>query len=49
VRQSIAYGYLPLNNAEVGTPLEVYYYGERYPATVRADPLYDPENAKLRS
>jgi len=49
VRQSIAYGYLPLEHSEDGAPVEVYYYGERYPATVRTEPLYDPENHKLRA
>ncbi len=49
VRQSIAYGYLPLDHAEDGTPAEVYYYGKRYPATVRPEPLYDPGNRKLKA
>ena len=49
VRQSIAYGYLPLDRAVDGTPVEIYYYGQRYPATVRPEPLYDPENRKLKA
>ena len=48
VRQSIAYGYLPMDYAAVGTKVEVYYFGDRYTATVVQEPVYDPENAKLR-
>jgi len=48
VGQSIAYGYLPLEHAAPGTPVEIYYYGQRHPARVRPEPLYDPENVKLK-
>jgi dimethylglycine oxidase len=48
VRQSIIYGYLPTEQAQVGTPVEVYFFGQRYKATVRPEPLYDPENLKLK-
>jgi glycine cleavage system aminomethyltransferase T len=41
VGQSIAYGYLPLPLAEVGTRLEVEYFGVCHGATVAAEPLYD--------
>lgn len=49
VRQSIAYGYLPVEYAAEGSKAEIYYYGNRYPATVRKEPLYDPENTKLKA
>lgn len=49
VKQSLAYGYLPLDHATPGTQLQVYYFGSHYPATVAAEPLYDPANLKLRS
>jgi glycine cleavage system aminomethyltransferase T/glycine/D-amino acid oxidase-like deaminating enzyme len=45
-------GYLPVDAAEVGTPLAVEYLGERYPATVGAvgsTALFDPENSRLRA
>ncbi len=48
VRQSIAYGYLPMEYAAEGTKVEVYYFGERHTATVVKEPLYDPENTKLK-
>ncbi len=49
VRQSIAYGYLPIEYSNEGTQVEIYYYGNRYPAIARKEPLYDPENYKLRT
>ncbi|HYN89410.1 MAG TPA: aminomethyltransferase family protein, partial [Ardenticatenaceae bacterium] len=45
----IAYGYLPLEHAAEGTKLEIEYFGQRYPATVSCEPLYDPKHAKLRA
>ena len=32
----IAYGYLPMNYAEVGTSIDILYFGERLQATVGA-------------
>jgi glycine cleavage system T protein len=49
VRQSIAYGYLPATHAPQGTKVDVSFFGRHYPATVRPEPLYDPENRRLRS
>jgi glycine cleavage system aminomethyltransferase T len=49
VRQSIAYGYLPIEHSDEGAKVEIYYYGDRHPATVRKEPLYDPENLKLKA
>ena len=45
----ILYGYLPLDYAREGTQLEVEYCGERYPATVVSEPLYDRDMARLRA
>jgi glycine cleavage system aminomethyltransferase T len=44
--------YLPPDVAAVGTQLAVEYFAERYPVTVAAadaTPLFDPENARIRS
>ena len=49
VGKSIAYGYLPVERAEVGGRLEIEYFGRRYPATVSEEPLYDPAMSRLRS
>ena len=48
IGQSIAYGYLPADHAAEGTKVELCFFGRRYGATVRHDPLYDPEGQKLR-
>lgn len=48
VGTDIAYGYLPGELAREGTELEVIYFGERLPARVGADPLFDPKMTRLR-
>ncbi|MSU47194.1 MAG: FAD-dependent oxidoreductase [Lacunisphaera sp.] len=49
VGRSIAYGYLPAACAAEGTKVEIYYFGRRHPATVAKEPLFDPQNQRLRS
>ena len=44
----IAYAWLPAS-VTVGTPVEIAYFDRRVPATVVAEPLVDPEMAKIRS
>jgi dimethylglycine dehydrogenase len=48
LRQSIALAYVRTDLAVPGTKLEVEILGERRPAVVAREPLYDPENARLR-
>ena len=48
VNQSIAYGYLPVEYTPADTPLEVLWFGERIPAVVRREPLYDPANSRVK-
>lgn len=45
----IAYAYLPVAYSEPGTVVEIMYFGQRLPATVRRDPLFDPDNARLKA
>jgi glycine cleavage system aminomethyltransferase T len=47
VGESIAYGYLLPEYAEPGVGVGIEYEGERYAATVREEPLYDPEREKI--
>ena len=47
LRQSILYGYLPMDYAVPGTRVEMQLFGERYGATVMKEPLYDPKNEKI--
>ena len=49
VGESIALAYLPLAYAREGTDVEVEILGERRPAQVAADALYDPAGERLRS
>jgi glycine cleavage system aminomethyltransferase T len=48
VGQSILYGYLPAERAEVGTALEVYVEGERHGVTIAAEPLFDPRGERVK-
>jgi len=47
VGKPIAYSYLP-SSVQIGDAVEIEYFGTRIPATVTADPLYDPEMKRLR-
>ncbi len=52
VGKHLLMAYLPPDYAKEGTTLAVEYFGERYPVTVAvagATPLFDPENARIRS
>jgi glycine cleavage system aminomethyltransferase T len=52
VGKHILMSYLPPEHAVVGAELAVEYMGERYPVTVATNdstPLFDPENARVRS
>ncbi|GAA4524741.1 GcvT family protein [Amycolatopsis samaneae] len=47
VRGPIAYAWLPAT-AEVGTAVEIEYFGRRVAATVAAEPLFDPGMERIR-
>jgi len=52
VGKHLLMAYLPPDQAVVGNELAVEYFGELYPVTVAvagATPLFDPENARIRS
>jgi glycine cleavage system aminomethyltransferase T len=49
IGRGIVYGYLPVDLTAVGTPVEVEYFGERLPATVADEPLWDPSGERLRA
>ncbi len=48
VGASIAYAYLPIELAIPGTTFEVEVFGERVPAAVADEPLWDPEGERIR-
>ncbi|WP_434592856.1 GcvT family protein [Brevibacterium sp. 1718] len=47
IGKSIAYAWLP-NTLAVGDAVEIEYLGRRLPATVTAEPLFDPEMTRLK-
>jgi dimethylglycine dehydrogenase len=49
LERSVALGYVRPAHAAPGTRLEVEIFGSRVPVTVRAEPLFDPDNARLRA
>ena len=52
VGRHLLMAYLPAGHAVEGNSLKVEYMGEQYPVTVArasATPLFDPENARIRS
>jgi len=46
---SIAYAWLPAAVANAGRQVEIEYFGERLPAVVAEEPLFDREMVRLRS
>jgi glycine cleavage system aminomethyltransferase T len=44
----VVYAWVRPEWAEAGTPLAVEYFGERLPATVTPEPLFDPEMLRMR-
>ena len=48
IGRGIAYGYLPVDVAAEGTPVQIEYFGERHAATVVAEPLWDPKGERLK-
>lgn len=48
IKKPIAYGYLPIGYSKPGTQLQIEVAAKRYKATVEKEPLYDPENKKVK-
>ncbi len=49
ISRHVAYGYLPPELAAPGQKLFIEYFGQLLPATVAAEPLFDPAGERLRS
>lgn len=49
VGQSIAYAYLPMEFAKVGTNLDIEYFGERIAAVIEREPLWDPKGERVKA
>lgn len=48
VGRCISYAYLPAEACNVGTRMEIEYFGKRLAATVAAEPLWDPQMERMR-
>jgi glycine cleavage system aminomethyltransferase T len=48
VGRTVAYAWLPGELSVPGTAVTVEYFGERLPATVRPEPLFDPQMQRIR-
>ncbi len=49
IGRGIVYGYLPMSHTDVGTSVDVVYFGERFQGTVTQEPLYDPSGSKMKA
>ena len=49
IQKSIALAHVRTDLAREGEEVEVEILGERYKATVGSEPLYDPENHRLKA
>ena len=49
VEKSIAYAYLPIGQAAPGSALDVEILGERIPAQVAREPLWDPKGERIKA
>ncbi|MGP3973882.1 GcvT family protein [Streptomyces sp. 8N114] len=48
VGRCVAYAWVPAGAAVPGTSVAIEYFGEKVAATVAAEPLFDPEMARIR-
>ncbi|MEU7369436.1 GcvT family protein [Streptomyces hygroscopicus] len=48
IGRTVAYAWLPAAIAVPGTAVHIEYFGEKVPATVAAEPLYDPRGERIR-
>ncbi|HEY6102144.1 MAG TPA: FAD-dependent oxidoreductase [bacterium] len=49
VQESIAYAYLPIELAGIGTELSIELDGRRIPARVEREPRFDPSNSRIKA
>jgi dimethylglycine dehydrogenase len=49
VKRSVALGYVPRGLAEADKDFEIEIIGERYPAKIQREPLFDPAGDRMRS
>jgi glycine cleavage system aminomethyltransferase T len=45
----MVYAYLPVECSQIGTKLEIEFFGEQVAATVAKSPLWDPKGERIRA
>jgi sarcosine dehydrogenase len=48
IKKGIAYAYLPIAHTEVGMHVDVEFFGTWRTGTISAEPLFDPNNERIR-
>lgn len=48
LNKAIAYAYLPMEHSEVGTKVDVEFFGDWKSGVVASEPLFDPANTRIR-
>ena len=49
IKKAIAYAYLPIQNSDVGTQVDVEFFGTWRAGTICAEPLFDPANERIKA
>ena len=49
IKKAIAYAYLPIHNSDVGTQVDVEFFGTWRTGTICAEPLFDPTNERIKA
>ncbi|CAB5046643.1 unannotated protein [freshwater metagenome] len=49
IKKAIAYAYLPIQNSDVGTQVDVEFFGTWRAGTICAEPLFDPTNERIKA
>jgi 4-methylaminobutanoate oxidase (formaldehyde-forming) len=49
INKAIAYAYLPVEHADVGSSIEVEMFGVKSKATIAVEPLFDPKGERIKS
>jgi 4-methylaminobutanoate oxidase (formaldehyde-forming) len=49
INKAIAYAYLPVEHASVGSTVEIEMFGEKKRAVITAEPIFDPKGARIKN
>lgn len=49
INKGIAYAYLPIDHSEIGTKVDVEFFGDWRIGVIAAEPLFDPTSSRIRS